>query len=114
VVPATGAAIARDLEITGFETEQLFRPALSLRFGAYYLGEQLRAFKGNVYQALAAYNAGPGSAQRWQAVAGDDADRFFEQIDFAQTKAYVQLVSENLARYRQLYQGLDAPSLPED
>jgi soluble lytic murein transglycosylase len=114
VVPETGAAIARDLEITGFETEQLFRPALSLRFGAHYLGEQLGAFKGNVYQALAAYNAGPGSAQRWQVVAGDDVDRFVEQIDFAQTKAYLQLVSENLARYRQLYQGLDGPSLPEE
>jgi soluble lytic murein transglycosylase-like protein len=41
-------------------------------------------------------------------------DRFVEEIDFSQTRAYVQLVSENLARYRQLYQDLDEPSLPRD
>jgi len=68
----------------------------------------------NVYHALAAYNGGPGNAQRWRDAAGDDADRFLEEIDFSQTKVYLQLVLENLARYRQLFEGLDVPALPED
>jgi soluble lytic murein transglycosylase len=114
VIPPTGAEIAEGLAIDGFETEHLFRPGLSLRFGAFYLSEQLELFDGNVYPALAAYNAGPGNALRWWETADGDFDRFVEEIEFAQTRAYVRLVSENLARYRQLYQGLDEPQLPRD
>ena len=114
VIPATGDAIADDLGMADFEIEDLYRPALSLRFGAYYLSEQMAAFDGNVYQALAAFNAGPGIVARWQDAADDDVDRFVAEIEFSQTRAYVQLVSENLARYRQIYQGLAAPSLPKD
>ena len=36
------------------------------------------------------------------------------EVEFSQTQTYVQLVSENLARYRQLYQGFDEPALPKD
>ena len=37
-----------------------------------------------------------------------------EEISFPETKSYIHLVMENLARYRQLYQDLDEPSLPDD
>ncbi|MEX1255698.1 MAG: transglycosylase SLT domain-containing protein [Dehalococcoidia bacterium] len=114
VIPLTGEAIASDLGIADFAVEQLFRPGVSLRFGAYYLGQQLDAFDGNVYHALAAYNGGPGNAERWARAADGDVDRFVEEVSFAQTRLYVKLVSENLARYRQLYLGLDAPQLPQD
>ena len=36
------------------------------------------------------------------------------KLSFSETKTYVHLVAENLARYRQLYQDLDEPSLPKD
>ena len=114
VVPPTGAEIAAGLDIADFATGDLYRPQVSLRFGAHYLEAQLDAFDGNVYEALAAYNGGPGNAQRWARAPADDVDRFMAEVEFSQTEAYVQLVSENLARYRQLYQGLDEPALPKD
>jgi soluble lytic murein transglycosylase len=114
VIPSTGAAIAEELELADFQPDDLFQPALSLRFGARYLREQLETFDGNVYQALAAYNAGPGNVLRWAGAAGDDVDRFVAEIEFEQTETYVRLVAENLARYRQVYQGFDRPVLPED
>ena len=114
VIPATGDTIADELGVADFEIEDLYRPALSLRFGAHYLSEQMAAFDGSVYQALAAFNAGPENVARWRDTAGDDPDRFVAEIEFSQTRAYVQLVSENLARYRQIYQGLDEPTLPRD
>jgi soluble lytic murein transglycosylase len=114
VVPPTGQAIARDLHLNQFQSTDLFRPAVSLRFGAHYLRQQLDTFDGDVYAALAAYNGGPGNALRWQRAAHGDADRFVAEIEYAQTVAYVQLVTENLARYRQLYEGLAEPSLPRD
>ena len=113
VIPPTGEDIARDLAVADFETEDLYRPSVSLRFGAHYIQQQLEDF-GNFYYALAAYNAGPGNAQRWRDAASGDVDRFVAEISFPETRAYVKLVAENLARYRQLYQGLDQPSLPQD
>ena len=114
VVPATGEAIAADLDIAQFHTSDLYRPSLSLRFGAHYLREQLDTFDGDIYAALAAYNAGPGNALRWRDVSGDDVDRFVAEIEFDQTETYVLLVAENLARYRQIYHGEREPALPGD
>ncbi|MEX0786920.1 MAG: transglycosylase SLT domain-containing protein [Dehalococcoidia bacterium] len=114
VIPPTGETIAEERGVAGFEVHHLFRPVVSLEFGAHYLGGQLDEFDGNFYQALAAFNAGPVAATRWADASGDDIDRFVAEIDFTQTRAYVQLVSENLARYRQIYQDRDAPELPRD
>ncbi len=114
VMPATGEAIADDLDWADFQVDDLYRASVSLRFGAHYLSEQLDLFEGSVYHALAAYNGGPGNALRWRRAAGDDVDRFVEEIEFPETEMYVRLVVENLARYRQLYQGLAEPSVPKD
>jgi soluble lytic murein transglycosylase len=114
VIPATGETIAQDMGVEDFSIDDLYRPSVSLRFGAHYLGQQLDAFDGDVYAALAAYNGGPGNAAKWSDVAGGDPDRFLEEVEFDQTKAYLRLVSENLARYRQVYQGVPEPALPAD
>ncbi|MEX2159031.1 MAG: transglycosylase SLT domain-containing protein [Dehalococcoidia bacterium] len=114
IIPATGTAIAEELDVEDFRVDDLFRPAVSLEFGAHYIAQQLDSFDGDVYQALAAYNGGPGNAQRWGEAADGDVDRFLAEVEFGQTEAYIKLVMENLAHYRQLYLELDAPSLPED
>ncbi|MDZ4278261.1 MAG: lytic transglycosylase domain-containing protein, partial [Dehalococcoidia bacterium] len=115
VVPKTAQAIAADLGVADFEVADLHRPAVSLRFGASYLDEQLAAFDGSIYHGLAAYSAGPDNARRWADAAGGDVDRFVAEIDFSETEAYVQIVVESLTRYRQLYEGLEEPALqPRD
>jgi len=62
VIPSTGAAIATSLGVQAFAATDLYRPTLSLRFGAKYLSDQLGNFGGDAYRALAAYNGGPGTA----------------------------------------------------
>ena len=115
VVPGTGTAIADELGVRGFVAGDLFKPKLNLRFGASYLASQVKSFDGNVYEALAAYNGGPGTASNAIAAGGRDVDvdRFVEELEFDETKSYVKLVMENYARYRQLYQGIDHASLPK-
>ena len=103
VIPSTGEDIAHDLGIDEFEAEDLLRPSVSIRFGARYLKRQLVQFDGAVPEALAAYNGGPGNARRWSRAAHGDPDLFLEEIDLPETRAYVRLVSENLARYQELY-----------
>ncbi|MBI2724324.1 MAG: transglycosylase SLT domain-containing protein [Chloroflexi bacterium] len=112
VVPSTGEAIASGLGVSAFTASDLYRPKLSLRFGASYLGDQLRSFDANPYQALAAYNGGPGTASNAITSSGGDDDLFVEDLEFDETKTYVRLVMQNYAYYRQLYLGLDRPSLP--
>lgn len=112
VIPPTAQDIARALADSTFEIDLLFRPALSIEYGAFYLGQQLRAFDGAAWLALAAYNGGPGNADRWSG--GDtsiDPDLFFEQITFGETREYVRRVLENYAWYQFIYRGTATPTL---
>ncbi|MEE8369906.1 MAG: transglycosylase SLT domain-containing protein [Dehalococcoidia bacterium] len=112
VIPSTAQEIAGQLAETDFQNSDLFRPRVSLRFGAHYLAAQLDLFDGDLSAALSAYNGGPGSGLRWSETAPDDPDRFLEIIDFSQTHDYVRLVLENYALYRYAYGQAEQPSLP--
>jgi soluble lytic murein transglycosylase len=114
VIPSTAEAIAETLNEEDFQIRDLFRPAVSLRFGAAYLSDQLYTFDGNLYHTLAAYNGGPGNALRWRELSGADVDLFVEEIDLDESRLFVKSVMEHLARYRQLYEGLERPALPAE
>jgi soluble lytic murein transglycosylase len=104
IMPATAQGIAQNLKIEGYQETDLLRPAVSIRFGAFYLNGQLALMQGSFPGALAAYNGGPGNAQRW---AGGthiaDPDRFIESIDYAETNNYVKLVYGYYGVYKRLY-----------
>ena len=113
VIPTTGDAIARTLGVSGYESDQLLHADLNLRFGAKYMADQLEKFKGELFVALAAYNAGPTAAARWRDASGNDADLFLETIEFHESSLYVEIVAENYAIYRYLYGGQPEPNLPD-
>jgi len=103
VIPPTGEAIARELGVGGFRAEDLFRPAVALRFGAYYIAGQIARF-GSAWAGLAAYNAGPGPAARWGAAAGGaSAADYIEAVEYRETYGYVALVLDHYARYTAAY-----------
>lgn len=105
VMPATGADIASQLAWPDYETDDLNRPYVGLAFGAYYIDQQLGFFDGNVPVALSAYNAGPGNAAGWYAVAGDDFDLYYETVNFPETKLYIERIYLGHVIYRFLYGG---------
>jgi soluble lytic murein transglycosylase len=104
VMPATGEGIAQNLGVSDFVLDDLYRPAVSIRFGTFYLGRRISDMEGSVHGALAAYNGGLGNAQRW---AGGsrvaDPDLFSEVIDFPETKGYVRSVYAFWGVYQGLY-----------
>ncbi|WP_322816303.1 transglycosylase SLT domain-containing protein [Chloroflexus sp.] len=104
VMPDTGRGIAQNLGISDFNLDDLYRPHVSIRFGAFYLGRRISDMNGSLHGALAAYNGGLGNAQRWAngTVVGDP-DRFVESIDFAETRNYVWAVYAFYGVYRGLY-----------
>jgi soluble lytic murein transglycosylase len=106
VIPPTGEEIHADLGWPpGYETADLYRPYVSLRFGTHYLAKQRDRFDGRIDVALAAYNGGPFNAQRWLESAGDDPDLFRELVTFSETRTYIQRIKEHLTIYRALYGG---------
>jgi soluble lytic murein transglycosylase len=105
VMPATGKEISQKLSWPPDYTERdLARPYVSVRFGSYYLGTQFKAFEGDWYAALAAYNAGPSRSKRWKALSVNDPDLFVQAITLDEPVAYIRAISANYAMYRWLYE----------
>ena len=104
VIPSTGEQVA---ELAGwppdFTPDDLYRPLVSIRLGADYLAMQRNAFDGDMYAALAAYNAGPGNASYWMGLAKGDPDLFLEVISFAETRNHIRSVYELFTIYSNLY-----------
>ncbi len=104
VMPETGQGIAQNLGVSDFTLDDLYRPAISVRFGAFYLGRRIEDMEGSVHGALAAYNGGLGNAQRWAGGSSvADPDLFTESIDYPETKGYVRAVYGFWGAYKRLY-----------
>jgi soluble lytic murein transglycosylase len=104
VIPSTGREIAGQLGWPpGYSDADLYRPIVSMRFGAYYLGQQVERFDGDLYAALAAYNAGPGNAAIWKEMAPEDYDLYLEVIRLNQPHLYIRRIYEAYVVYRALY-----------
>lgn len=104
VIPSTGESIAAQLGWPpDYQQADLYRPLVSVRFGTYYLANQRDRFDGDLYAALAAYNAGPGNSIIWKDLAPDDPDLFLEVIRLDQPQLYIQVISEVYQIYQLLY-----------
>ncbi|PJF36962.1 MAG: hypothetical protein CUN49_02680 [Candidatus Thermofonsia Clade 1 bacterium] len=103
IIPTTGSYIASKLGRRDYQNSDLYRPHINVPFGVYYLYEQLQAFNGNVYAALAAYNGGPGNSATWLRISGGDPDLFLQAITFSETRTYVRRIYEQYAVYAAIY-----------
>jgi len=105
ITQATGQDIANRLGWPpGYTTQDLLRPQVSIRLGMDYLDDQLSYLNGDLYAALAGYNAGPGNAAVWQSLAPEDKDLFVEVIRFSEPQRYIKGIYENFSIYRKLYE----------
>lgn len=105
IMPATGEQLAAELNWPeNYTVDDLYRPYVSLRFGANYLKKQRNLFNGDLFAMLAAYNGGPGNTLIWEELAGsNDPDLFLETIRIEETRNYIRLINEIFAVYRWLY-----------
>ena len=102
LMPGTARDAARGLGLAITQEEDIYRPLLNLRLGAYYFAFVFHRFQGNVPLALAAYNAGPGNAARWRDRYGEDRDRFTELVPLLETRTYIREVERQWFIYRAL------------
>lgn len=99
IMPATARWIARRLGVKRFHPNQMQDPAKNIQFGAYYLKHVQTSLDGSPVLATAAYNAGPGRAQRWRDTRPMEAAVYIESIPFAETRDYVKRVMSNAMYY---------------
>ncbi|MHB1145106.1 MAG: transglycosylase SLT domain-containing protein [Thiobacillus sp.] len=99
IMPATARWIAQRLGIKGFHPKEMQDPAKNIQFGAYYLKHIQTSLDDSPVLATAAYNAGPGRAQRWRATRPMEAAVYIESIPFAETRDYVKKVMSNAMYY---------------
>ena len=99
IMPATARWIAQRLGIKGFHTSEMQDPARNIHFGAYYLKHVQATLDGSPVLATAAYNAGPGRAQRWRDTRTMEAAVYIESIPFIETRDYVKKVMSNAMYY---------------
>lgn len=111
IMPATARSIAPQIGVA-FSEASLFDPAINIQMGAWYIKSMLDRFGGDVPRAAAAYNAGPGSVDRWISTPlGKTRAYFVEAITFAETRGYVIKVLDSWLIYHWLYsEGGEMPS----
>ncbi|MET0808021.1 MAG: transglycosylase SLT domain-containing protein [Pseudoxanthomonas sp.] len=92
VLPTTGAATARSLGLPWGGAASLYDSDTNIMLGTAYL-RQMENKYGVPYVAIAAYNAGPAPAARWQSQRPNyDPDFWIETISYKETREYVARV----------------------
>jgi soluble lytic murein transglycosylase len=98
LLPDTAEGIAELTGGTAFRVADLHDPEINVRYGSFYLRRLLTKYDGDLELALAAYHAGQGNVDEWLARGGD--------IEFPETRGYVDDVLDLRDRYRRAYGAL--------
>lgn len=104
LMPPTAKEHARRLSIP-FAASRLENPKVNVQIGTYHLRMLINLFQGNVYLAIAAYNAGQGNVAKWRRAArGKPTDELLESIPFPETRNYVKRVTMLRSTYARINQ----------
>lgn len=106
LIPGTAQMQARREGIPYQRSALTTDPAYNMTLGSAHLADLVDDFGGSYVLAIAAYNAGSANVRSWISDWGDPRARdvdvidWIELIPFAETRNYVQRVTENLQVYR--------------
>jgi soluble lytic murein transglycosylase len=115
LIPGTAQAQARREGMTYQRASLTGDPQYNMTLGSAHLADLIDDFNGSYVLAIAAYNAGSHRAREWIGDWGDPRSRSVDVVDwvelipFAETRNYVQRVTENLQVYRYRLAGAPTP-----
>ena len=81
--------------------EDLYKPDVSIRFGAYYISRCLERYSGSIETAAAAYHSGWGTVDKLLAQQGTDV---LVEFPYAQMNNYVYKINKAYTSYQEIYQ----------
>ena len=98
ITPSTAKLIEKLSGGQTFKFDDLSDPDINIRYGTFYLSYLLEKFDDNLTAALAAYNGGETNVAAW---GGSDLEE--EDIEFGETRDYVDKVLDKREEYRDHY-----------
>ena len=104
IMEETAKEIAEELDYDYVTKEILYQPEVNIMIGTRYFSNLLKAYKGNLNLALAAYNAGMGNVNKWikeGIIKSDGSD--IENIPFKETNNYVRKILRDYNIYKEIY-----------
>jgi soluble lytic murein transglycosylase len=113
LMPGTAKEVADQVGVDYSPDRLVSDPQYNALLGSTYLDKQLDRYDGSLVLAAAAYNAGPGNANKWIKAYGDPRDSdvdpvvWVERIPFQETRTYVKRVLGNYLVYRAQLGGPD-------
>jgi soluble lytic murein transglycosylase-like protein len=105
LMPRTAAAIGRNKQLKkGKGRDSLFNPNLNLILGSQYITHLMEdeRVSNNLFKALVAYNAGPGTLRKWERKIKykNDPLLFIESTPSRETRHFIKKVALGLWLYR--------------
>lgn len=101
LVPSTARQYARRMRVR-YSSKLLTDPASNLQLGSAYFADKVREF-GDLYLALASYNAAERAVYRWTAERpGVACEQFIDDIPYPETQNYVRKILGTTEDYRRL------------
>ncbi len=102
-ISSTSTAIAKQLNLSDFEQDDLYDPNKAILIGSQYMQNLFDELK-HPANVAAAYNGSEQSVRRWVARSkSNDVDRHVIEVGKRETKDYVYKVMNNLWAYQALY-----------
>lgn len=98
ITPGTAEIIEQLSGGSTFTQEDLADPDINIAYGTFYFRHLLDKFDGNEVAALAAYNGGETNVASW-----GGADLELDDIEFPETRDYVERVQQKRQEYRDHY-----------
>jgi len=104
IIEPTALWLADKMELEDFQYENITDPELNIQMGCYYVHYLLDIYEGNEENAMAAYNAGEGTVNRWLENKEYSSDgKTLHTIPYPETKHYINKLKNNRKIYGLLY-----------
>lgn len=107
IMPETGEWAAEIIEIEAYGSDMLYDPDTNIHIGCWYLRYLLDMYNQNLSTALAAYNAGCGTVNKWL---GDEKysldGETLNNVPYAETDGYVFKTLEYYDAYNRYHEEL--------